>query len=44
MADFQYIEGFYNFWRPHSANQMMTSSEIEENFYRNFLCQHYLKN
>lgn len=36
MAAFQYIEGFYNSWRPHSANQMMTPNEIEENFYKDF--------
>lgn len=32
MAAFEYIEGFYNSRRPHSANQMLTPNEKEVHF------------
>ncbi|NLV86855.1 MAG: hypothetical protein GX025_06530, partial [Clostridiales bacterium] len=35
MAAFQYIEGFYNSRRPHSANKMLTPNEKEAMFRQN---------
>lgn len=35
MAAFQYIEGFYNSRRPHSANKMLTPNEKEDVFRQN---------
>ena len=36
MAAFQYIEGFYNSRRPHSANLMLSPNEKEQSFNLNF--------
>ena len=36
MAAFQYIEGFYNSRRPHSANLMLSPNEKEQSFCKNF--------
>jgi putative transposase len=35
MAAFQYIEGFYNSKRPHSANKMLTPNQKEAMFCEN---------
>ena len=33
---FDYIEGFYNSHRPHSANDMLSPNEKESLFYKDF--------
>jgi len=40
MAAFQYIEGFYNSRRPHSANQMLTPNEKEVMLRQNIWSSH----
>lgn len=36
LSSFEYIEGFYNPKRPHSANNMLTPNQKEQNYFESF--------